>query len=113
MLFSSTTYSQIIRCGVQDLNSEEVQQLRDAFNQWIGQGNRVTEGVIITIPIAFHIIRYNDGTADVTDQQINDQIDVLNASYANTNFRFVLHMNTNQNCQRIYLQKMLFQKNIC
>lgn len=91
MLLSSLTYGQIIRCGVQDLNPQEVQQLKDAFNQWFYEGNRVTEGVINTIPVAFHIVRYDDGSANVTDQQINDQIAVLNTSFANTNFRFSLH----------------------
>lgn len=91
MMFSSTIYSQIIRCGVQDLNPQEVQQLKDAFNQWLSEGNRVTDGVIVTIPVAFHVVRYDNGTANVTDQQINDQIAVLNSSFANTNFRFSLH----------------------
>ncbi len=88
---SEEILSQTIRCGVQDLSPEEVQQLRDAFNQWIGQGNRVTGGVIVTIPVSFHIIRYDNGAADVTDQQINDQISVLNSSYLNTNFQFSLY----------------------
>ncbi|MFZ2324921.1 MAG: zinc metalloprotease [Ignavibacteriaceae bacterium] len=91
MLITSVTYGQIIRCGVQDLSPEQVQQLRETFDQWLGKGNMVAEGVIITIPVSFHIIRYDNGSADVTDQQIYDQISVLNSSYANTNFRFSLN----------------------
>jgi hypothetical protein len=91
MFFSFTTYSQIIRCGVEDLNPQEVQALKDSFNQWLSSGNRVTDGITTTIPVAFHVIRYDNGTANVTDQQINDQLSVLNSSYANTNFRFTLH----------------------
>jgi hypothetical protein len=40
--------------------------------------------------VAVHVVRYNNGAADVSDAQIQDQIAVLNAAYNNTNFRFSL-----------------------
>ncbi|HEX9740995.1 MAG TPA: M43 family zinc metalloprotease [Ignavibacteriaceae bacterium] len=66
-------------------------RLTDEFNQWLQQGNKVTTSGTVRIPVAFHIIRRNDGSGDVTDGQINGQITVLNSGFANTNFRFALH----------------------
>lgn len=92
MLFSSTTYSQIIRCGVRDLSLEEVLQLRNAFTQWLSRGNSVRVGGVAPIPIAFHVIRYDDGlSADVTDEQINAQINLLNSSFRIAGYSFSLH----------------------
>jgi hypothetical protein len=79
-----------IRCGVQDLTPEQVQQLQGQLNRWLAEGGRVLSAAT-TIPVAFHVVRYDDGGADVTDQQINDQIDVLNGAFGNTNFQFTLH----------------------
>jgi hypothetical protein len=46
----------------------------------------------ITIFVYWHVINRGAGIAngDISDQMINDQINVLNAAYASTPFRFVL-----------------------
>lgn len=80
----------IIRCTIPETPEEKQLHLRKSLEEWLGAGNS-SNASTITIPVAFHVIRYSDGTANVTDQQINDQIVVLNSSYANTNFRFSLH----------------------
>ena len=90
ILLTQTINAQYIRCGVEDLSAEEVNNLRTAFEQWLAEGNRVLTSNV-TIPVAFHIIRYDNGDADVTDQQILNQLQVLNTSYSNTNFSFSLH----------------------
>lgn len=47
--------------------------------------------VVTTIPVAFHVVRHNNGTTgNVTAGTINAQIDVLNAAFGSTNFQFVL-----------------------
>lgn len=90
IMLTQPILAQYIRCGVEDLTAEEVDNLRTAFEQWLAEGNRVFASSV-TIPVAFHIIRYDNGTADVTDQQILNQLEVLNNSYSNTNFSFSLH----------------------
>ena len=42
------------------------------------------------IPIAVHIVRHSDGSADVPNAQIQDQLDVLNAAYLDSGFQFTL-----------------------
>ncbi len=44
----------------------------------------------MTIPVAVHVVAHDDGTADVPDSQIHDQIAVLNAAYNGTGFSFSL-----------------------
>src|SRR5690606_12783928 len=73
-------------CGVENLTAAERQALWEAQSNWLAAGNRgLTES--ITIPIAYHIV-HNNGIGNVSDQDIYNQLDVLNATYSNTNFSF-------------------------
>ena len=76
-------------CGADAPSTQELLYLRERTEQWLDETSRA-QGIIFTIPVAFHVVRYDNGNADVTDQQIEDQIDVLNAGFANTNFQFGL-----------------------
>jgi PKD repeat protein len=79
------------RCGTVAPSPVELEQLSKQVSQWLAQ--RPDDGplaVITTIPVAVHVVRSNSGAWDVTDQQINDQIAVLNGAYASTNFQFSL-----------------------
>lgn len=77
------------RCQTPGPTPAQQQQIRNQLNQWIQRGGRVIS-TTTTIPVAFHIVRFDDGSANVTDAQIQAQIDTLNAGYATTNFRFTL-----------------------
>lgn len=79
------------RCGTPEPTPAEAQLLFDQINEWLA--TRPGTGplaAVTTIPVAVHVVRSNSGAWDVTDQQINDQIAVLNAAYASTNFQFSL-----------------------
>jgi hypothetical protein len=80
----------VTRCSTPDAPLEKMLQLQKEFQRWLQAGNW-PNNTVVTIPVAFHVIRYSSGGANVTDQQINDQIAILNSSYVNTNFRFSLH----------------------
>ena len=55
--------------------------------RWLSEGGfDLLPAAVTTIPVAVHVVRYDDGSADVEDDQIHDQIAVLNAAYSNTNF---------------------------
>jgi hypothetical protein len=90
MVKPSVGLSQIVRCGVGDLNSTQVQSIRDQLNQYLSLGKSAISSQI-TIPIAVHVVRYDNGTSDVSDAVIEDQIDVLNSNYSGTNFQFSLY----------------------
>ncbi|NNF07954.1 MAG: T9SS type A sorting domain-containing protein [Candidatus Eisenbacteria bacterium] len=96
VLLSTQTLAQE-RCETPHPTETEQQQIESAVDAWLN--NRVggpTSGVV-TIPVAFHVLRSDTGQWDVTNQQIDDQIAVLNAGFAGTNFQFVLHSVTRTN----------------
>ena len=82
------------RCGTLPPTLEQTEAVQQAIdkllrNRWLSP-NAIP--CTVNIPVAFHIIRYNDGvTGNVTNQQINDQLAVLNNAYASTSFQFVFH----------------------
>ncbi len=88
-LFGLLFAQQSEMCGVGSLSETERQTLLEIQNNWLSKNNRgFTEN--ITIPIAFHIVHHN-GIGNVTDQVIQNQLNVLNATYSNTLFNFSLH----------------------
>ncbi|MFX0201118.1 MAG: zinc metalloprotease [Candidatus Hodarchaeota archaeon] len=77
------------RCGTLPPTVEQAEAVQRAIDE---RGVLPDIPCTVTIPVAFHILRHDDSvTGDVTDQQISDQIDVLNSSYAPSSFQFVLH----------------------
>jgi hypothetical protein len=63
-----------------------------------GQRGKPSTSTDVTIPVHVHVMAAEDGTGDVTDQQIADQVAVLNTTYggaessvaADTSFTFTL-----------------------
>ncbi|MCA9727710.1 MAG: PKD domain-containing protein, partial [Candidatus Eisenbacteria bacterium] len=79
------------RCGVVPPSLAEQERMLREVDDWV-QLNWGGEILPLTasIPVAVHVVRSNSGSWDVTNTQINDQIAVLNAAYAGTNFQFTL-----------------------
>ncbi len=79
------------RCATHVPTEAEQQRVAEDVARWLadhpGFGSL---RAITTIPVAVHVVRSSTGAWDITDTQINNQIAVLNAAYANTNFRFTL-----------------------
>ncbi len=79
------------RCGTEAPGIAEQNRLFDEVSRWLADHpDYGFRQVVTTIPVAVHVVRSNTGAWDVTDQQINDQIAVLNGAYASTNFQFSL-----------------------
>jgi hypothetical protein len=80
------------RCGVIPPSLEEQQRLLQEVEEWLRlhAGDEDATTAVTTIPVAVHVVRSNAGSWNVTDAQINNQIAVLNAAYASTNFQFSL-----------------------
>ena len=79
-----------LRCGTPTPSDEEIARIESELSRWRAEGNYQSPEAIVTIPVAFHILRSNTGEYDVTDEVCQDQVDVLNAAFATTNFQFSL-----------------------
>ena len=83
------TWKNGIRCGTPSPTREEAQRVRKALDRFFMQKREAREKALV-IPVAFHVVRHSDGYADVTDLQINSQIDVLNDAYRDVGYQFFL-----------------------
>lgn len=77
------------RCAAPDQDLETQSRVHDQIQAWAAERG-LHRAAAITIPVAVHVIRYNDGSGDVSDSQINQQISVLNGAFQGTNFSFSL-----------------------
>jgi hypothetical protein len=77
-------------CTTPEISDTVRQQVKTRLDEWRLLGYPVISSRI-NIPIAFHIIRYDDGSANVTDAQIQKQVDTLNNCYNNTYYRFFIY----------------------
>ncbi len=73
------------RCGVAD--GPAPKEYYDVLAQTRGQ---VSEAAVTTIPVVFHVITSSLGAGFISDGQIDDQIDVLNAAFAPSGIQFAL-----------------------
>lgn len=84
-----------LRCGTPHPTPEEADRIRREFNQLlsrIGPDLDLPSAATtqVTIRVAFHVVRHDDGSADVPDSQLNAQMAVLNAAYAPYGYQFTL-----------------------
>jgi len=78
-------------CGNAGLTLSDLEVIEEATRTWSSKPGGPVIQAVVTVPVAFHVIRSSDGLSyDVTNQQLNDQIDVLNNAYAGTSFQFSL-----------------------
>ena len=93
LLFSTTLFAQE-RCGTTDYlhflenNHPEIMDekinLEKGIQKWIKDNSKYKLRSIITIPIVVHVV-YNSPQQNISDQQIQSQITVLNNDYRRTN----------------------------
>lgn len=80
------------RCATHDLDEEQMARVEDELATtaiWAREGSSamVTGG---TVNVYFHVITSTSGAGNVSDQQINGQISVLNGAYNKWGWNFVL-----------------------
>lgn len=86
------------RCSTREVSDLEQRLNEAAHGQWLaerraaGQPFAARPDGSVTIPVRFHVINNGSGIAngDIPQSQIDAQIQVLNAAYANTPFKFAL-----------------------
>ena len=93
LLFSATLFAQE-RCGTTDYlhflenNHPEIMDekinLEKGIQEWIKDNANYQLKSIITIPVVVHVV-YNSPQQNISDQQIQSQITVLNNDYRRTN----------------------------
>jgi hypothetical protein len=75
------------KCGVVDLTHDEfLSAENDRFARLHDIGSRRVSGA--TIPVHFHVITNTRGEGAMSEKDLNEQIDVLNAAYAPGNWKF-------------------------
>ena len=90
-----------LRCAAPEATAYGQKIANDAVTNWLAAHPFGAEKAVTQIPIAFHVIT-NGSAGNVTASQIQDQIDVLNAAYAGTNFSFYLASTDYTNNRRWY-----------
>ncbi|MBU8871678.1 MAG: PKD domain-containing protein [Gemmatimonadales bacterium] len=79
------------RCGTHTPTQQEMIQVEREIKDFMASGHFVPNKAIVTIPVAVHVVAMDDGSCDVSDAVINDQIQVLINAYAGTiNYTFEL-----------------------
>jgi hypothetical protein len=79
-----------IRCATEDLSPAHIPRAPADLAVWL-QENRELQAAPLNIPVAFHVIYASDGTGNVPDSQIQEQINVMNNSYALSGVVFSLY----------------------
>jgi hypothetical protein len=77
------------RCSTH-ISPERIQAAEKDFQTRLAAQNGIVPQVARTFPVHFHIIKSSAGAGAVTSQQIQNQMNVLNAAYASTGFSFSL-----------------------
>ncbi|MEM9291622.1 MAG: zinc metalloprotease [Acidobacteriota bacterium] len=79
------------RCATLPDSSAVQNQVREMLEGKVREigGNSATE-MTINIPIAWHVIYNNAGVGNLSNAEIQDQVDVLNSAFAGTGFTFSL-----------------------
>lgn len=85
---SFNLYSATARCDTQSPSESDQQRMQQRVMTW-RESSQTLLATDIVVPVFFHVLRRNDGSGDIPDQQLFDQIDVLNSDYHETRFRFL------------------------
>ncbi len=88
----SEAYGQLPWCGTSSGTANQTKSLEELTKERLKLGSVSIVTTPVVIPIAVHVIRWDDGTTgDVTNQQVIDLLDVINSAFSTTVFQFTLH----------------------
>ena len=80
----------IFPCGTPPSSPEMVMRSKTAVNEWLAQ-NTTRDNDPVHILVAWHVITADNGiTGDLTDEEIQEQIDWLNNAFMDHNIHFTL-----------------------
>ncbi|HPC83373.1 MAG TPA: zinc metalloprotease [Thermoanaerobaculaceae bacterium] len=90
---SQAAFGALRRCATRQVDEIEAEAIEIQTRQWLAERPwelHIAATTVKTVPVWFHIFTSTTGAGDVTTQQINDQITVLNNSYASKGFTFTI-----------------------
>ena len=79
----TTQYLQMLESNNPEIAAKRI-KLEKNIQKWITENLDYRQKTIITIPVVVHVV-YNAPQENISDQQIQSQIDVLNKDYRRTN----------------------------
>jgi len=79
-----------VRCGSPVPSLERSEEIAREVDAWLKSGGHFANKAAVNIPVAVHVVAESGGTGDLTDQEINAQMQVLNQAYNGTGFSFTL-----------------------
>ena len=81
-----------VRCATETPSLERTEQIQAEVDAWLKTGGwaQLRDKANVTIPVAVHVVAQTNGVGDLTNQQINAQMQVLNQAYAGTGYSFDL-----------------------
>ncbi len=80
----------LLRCATRPVSEAEKDLIDLVVGSGLVQPDLVAGAGKIRVPVAFHVVRKKNGSFDVTDQQVDDQMAVLNAAFSSKGFKFQL-----------------------
>jgi hypothetical protein len=84
------TIEMVARCGTVDIGGDGLPRAPETFSRGIG-GDSQFRSRSLVIPVAFHVIRAENGyTGNLSEAEVQDQIDVLSAEFASNDISFTL-----------------------
>lgn len=82
---------EVVRCATETPSVAEKIRIRDAVQRYRMKRKEARQNIEPkVVPIAIHVITWDDGSADVSDKQIDEQMDVLNRTFQEYGFQFTL-----------------------
>jgi hypothetical protein len=78
------------KCGVADLSEEQFRQAETKRHAILRRMGPTTKSTGTAINVYFHIIKSTSDEGSLSQDMIDDQMDVLNAAYLSSGFSFVL-----------------------
>jgi len=76
------------RCGTRTPTLDDIEMNQQTIAELLRTGGLAMEKAAVTIPVAVHVVMDNAGNYNVSDQTINQQMQVLNQAYNGTSFSF-------------------------
>ena len=90
MVLGSAAVAQQLHCGTSEKMAEQLalnpelaaarNNIQEFTERWIAENGNKTDRAVVTIPVVVHVV-YSTTAQNISDEQIQSQIDVLNEDY--------------------------------
>ena len=100
-LFSQNSQS---KCGTPDPSREEIEAVQQRIQPYYDSNSRTPDDDPVNIKVAWHVVHSSQGQGNISDEQIESAIDILNERYIELfNFYFTLDTITRHENDELYI----------